>query len=75
MSAEPMSYIARCKCGAIVMATVDKPEHAKDTAREVAECIADGLTIERVTCQCVRDNWSDCTCEQADPQLALDLLT
>lgn len=50
------AYIARCKCGcgAIVFAAVDDPRHADDVARDVAECIRDGYTIERSTVGVVR---------------------
>lgn len=45
------AYIARCKCGcgAIVMATVDRPEYQKDVAKDVADAIRDGYTVEHVT--------------------------
>lgn len=50
------AYIARCKCGCggIIMATVDRPEHAKDVARDVADAIRDGYTVEHVTVGYVR---------------------
>lgn len=72
---EFMSYIARCpKCNAIVMACVDDPKHAKDTARAVAESIRDGDVIERVTCEYVRVNWSDCKCGKPEAeQLGLEI--
>lgn len=59
---EQMAYIARCKCGAIIMATVDAPEHANENAQEIAACLKAGYTIERVTCEYVRTHWSRCTC-------------
>jgi hypothetical protein len=52
---EPMTYIARKDCGCIVFAGVDTPEMRKENAKEVASCIRDGYTIERVTCQFVRE--------------------
>ena len=60
---EVPAYIGRCKCGAIKFTTVDKPEYAKENAKEIAKCIRDGLTIERVTVGDVRTmDWGDCTC-------------
>lgn len=72
---EFMSYIACCpKCKAIVMACVDDPKHAKDTAKAVAESIRDGDIIERVTCEYVRANWSACKCNEPEAQqLTLDV--
>lgn len=57
---ETMAYIARKACGCIVMASVDLPEWKKEIAKEVASCLRDGLTIERVTCEYVRQNMKDC---------------
>ena len=51
---EDMAYIARCKCGGVVMATVDNPDHQKENAKEIARCVRDGLTIERVSVEYVR---------------------
>ena len=65
------AYIALCKCGAIVMATVDKPEYAGNVANDVADCIRRGFKIERVTvgyvhdkgglgtCTCVKDSFTE----------------
>lgn len=54
-----MAYIGRADCGCIKLAIVDNPEHAKDTAKEIAKAIRQGYKIERVTCDYVRNNW-DC---------------
>lgn len=60
---EVPAYIARCKCGAIIMATVDKPELSEDNAKEIAACIRQGYVIERTTVGHVREmDWMDCTC-------------
>lgn len=61
---ETPAYIARCKkCSAIVMATVDIPEHAEDVANAIADCVRRGFTIERVTVGYVRKHWSaSCIC-------------
>lgn len=57
---EDMAYIARKSCGCIVAAAVDMPEHRKHVAKEIAKWIKDGLILERVTCQYVRDNMKKC---------------
>lgn len=61
-SEEQMAYIARKACGCIVMACVDSPlpECRKDNAKEIGKAIKDGLTIERVTCEYVRQNMKRC---------------
>lgn len=63
-----MAYIALCKCGSIVMACVDVPEHKKDTAKTVASCIKDGFEIKRVTVEAVKKSLDWCNnrgkCEQ-----------
>lgn len=55
-SSETPAYIARCRCGCggIVFASVDNPEHAADTAKEVARCIRDGYAVERTVVSVVR---------------------
>lgn len=60
------AYIARCKCGCngIVVAIADNPKHKKETAKEVAGCIEDGLSIERVTVGYVRSNPFGCLKEK-----------
>ena len=49
-----MAYAARCKCGGLVFAAVDSPEHAKDTAKEVSHMIRTGFSIDRIPCDDVR---------------------
>jgi hypothetical protein len=56
--AEPMAYIARAPCGCIKLATVDTPDRAKDNGKQIAACITDGYTVERVTCEYVRKHWT-----------------
>lgn len=64
-------YIARKPdCGCIVMAVVDEPRHAKDTAKEIAKCIRDGLTIERVTVGYVRTHELGCKHKDLQAQQA-----
>lgn len=42
------------EAGVVVCVTVDQPSMAKDNAREVAEWMRDGLTIERVPVEWAR---------------------
>lgn len=59
------AYIARCKCGTIIMATVDRPEYAEDVANDVADCIRRGFAVERVTVGYVHENGlTECTCKK-----------
>jgi len=55
-----MSYIAKKSCGCIVAAIVDRPERKNETAREVSKWIRDGLAVERVTVEYVRENLKSC---------------
>lgn len=50
-TAEPTKYHA---AGVVVCVTVDRPELAKDNAREIAKWMRDGLTIERVPVEWAR---------------------
>ena len=53
------SYIGcRRDCGCIIAAVVDMGD--TDTAKDVAGFIRDGLVVERVTSQYVRDNMRHC---------------
>ncbi len=56
---DQMAYIAKKECGCIVLAVMDVPAHAKDTAREIGKAIRQGYSVERVTSDYVRNNW-DC---------------
>jgi hypothetical protein len=59
-----MSYIAKLPCGCVVGAVVDKPDDlawAKTVASNTSKWIRDGLIVERVADQVVRDsNWKGC---------------
>jgi len=46
--------IARCKCGGIVFAAVDRPEYRKDTAKSVADVLRRGFDIETLPIGTVR---------------------
>lgn len=64
-------YIGRCKCGAIVAATVialegltpeRQKEHDKNVRKDVAEFMREGLSIEQLTVGEVRKSFGECTC-------------
>ncbi len=64
MSKHEHAYIGIKKCGCVVAAMADLPDHANDVAREVASFIKSGLTIERVSCEEVRVRLTGCKCEE-----------
>jgi hypothetical protein len=55
-----MAYAARKSCGCLVACTVDLPKYAKDTAKDVAKWIRDGLTVERLDVEVVRQQFKSC---------------
>lgn len=54
--------VAYCaECGLIVACSVQVPEHAKDTAKEVARWVKAGLTVTTLPVADVRTGkWCDC---------------
>lgn len=42
-------YIGRGSCGCVIAACVDIPACKKDTARDIASWIKQGMTVERVS--------------------------
>lgn len=42
-------YVAKGECGHVIAGCVDDPKTPKDTAKNVAGWIADGLTVTRVS--------------------------
>lgn len=60
---DAMAYVGYCvACGALVSATVDEPQYKRETAKWVAGMVRDGLRVERVTCQTVRETMAMCSC-------------
>lgn len=61
-----MVYVATHPiCGSIVVAVIDWPQHKKETARSVADCVRRGLEVDRIAredvkamrfCRCPRVN-------------------
>lgn len=62
MSEASICYVGRCGCGAIRAATVAEPGHEKRTAKDVAEFIRSGLTVEPMETEAVRVASWTCTC-------------
>ena len=56
-------YIGREKCGCVTVAIVDNPEHKKATAKEVAKCIREGMTVELMPVEAVRELPFGCKCK------------
>ncbi len=62
MTDNELSYAARCKCGVIVAATLISSRRHKENARDVAQWIRAGLSIEQLTPDEVRAQFGECTC-------------
>jgi len=67
---DSMSYIGRKPCGCVVAAVVDQSDNRKGTADWVHRMIMDGLTVERVPHEYVREHlkW-DCPHEPKQLEL------
>jgi hypothetical protein len=63
-------YVGRCKCGSVVAAVVDEPGREKQTAKDVAEFIKEGLAVEQMDTKQVRVTIQSCACPK-DTQLEL----
>ena len=62
------AYVAFHDCGGWVYVSVDSPDTVKDTAREVARCIREGLTVERRPVEEVRKRLIQvCRCKKERP--------
>lgn len=61
IAAKP-TYLAYCgDCGGMMGCSTNEPEHRKDTARFVKECIEGGFTVTRGTTADVWGaRWCDC---------------
>ena len=66
MTTESETYIGVKPCGCLIMAIVDRPEHQKDVAKEVAKAIREGLKVSRVPTQQVRDMPWECPLHKAE---------
>lgn len=54
------AYRGICEHGKVRVIIADRPEWARDTAKEVALCIRRGLTIDRVTVEDARKSEMNC---------------
>jgi hypothetical protein len=69
MSEDVYLYVAKKPgCGCVVAGCVDKPKYAKDTAKDVARWIKDGLEVSRVQGGVAL---SRCTHKEEQPELSL----
>lgn len=64
----PEAYIARQDCGCVVAVTVNMKHHPKDVARNVAEWIRDGLSVEGHAIEAVRQMVFGCKCRAASTE-------
>ena len=58
---ESMAYVGILSCGCCVAVSVDVPYRKKDIAEFVADCIRDGMTVERQSLTWVSENLRRCT--------------
>lgn len=64
-----MAYVAVKPCGCLVEARVDVPARRKEIARALRSWILEGLTVERISVEAVRQRWGPCPHEEeADGQ-------
>ena len=62
---EHKTYIAtNPKCGHIVVAMVNNPEHAGDVAKEIRKCIKWGYEVTLVESEWFRQHGKLCDCRQ-----------
>lgn len=60
-----MAYVAREKCGCVKVAVTNWAyEHDRDSRKELARAMVDGLTVERMAVETVRiANWKCPQCK------------
>lgn len=64
-------YIGTKPCGCTVSACVDSPDHVKDTAKFVSDCIKDGLTVDRVPLGDAQTKLKQCKCNNKEKEMPL----
>lgn len=61
-----MAYVALRPCGCMCFAAAEERAKESHVAREIAACLRDGLRIERVTDDQVRENpWGCSACKES----------
>lgn len=66
-----MSYVGKKPCGCVVAAVVDDPNDKPFVARAIARWVKDGLTVEHVTHDYVRQNFTLKCQHRADGQMSM----
>jgi len=51
---DSQTYIGLKDCGCLVMASVDSPDHKRETAKEIAKAIREGLNVQKLSTAFVR---------------------
>lgn len=65
-----MAYIGRKPaCGCVVTAIANKPDDPRWVAERVAEAVRDGLVIEYVSDEYVKEHFRSCKCEPEQQRL------
>ncbi len=73
MAENKKAYIGRKSCGCVVAAvTADWPK--EELAQELGEWIREGLTVELVDDQYVREHFTECHCTAVSSPAQLPLL-
>jgi hypothetical protein len=54
------AYVGITPCNCMVCATVDEPQYARDNAKHVSAWLRDGLRVERVPVEQVRQELGPC---------------
>lgn len=61
MSGELMAYIGReADCGCVTCVTIDNPDHKREVAKDVAQWVRWGMTVERVAADEARQMFTSC---------------
>lgn len=74
MSEDHFAYVGITACGCMVCATVDDPRWNRETAKDVAVWLRDGLRVERISVERVRAELTPCT-HKVKPAQQAELLT
>lgn len=59
------AYLGREACGCVTCVTLDAPTHKREVAKDVAQWLRWGMTVERVTVEAARQAWAVCEHKKA----------